>query len=267
MAETRRDEVGLGQLDPLRLRVRQKPAPGSVRNVATEAAALTQRAQPAPNGMRGTTGKPRRLFDAAKLFYYVICHGFHGRKSSCENRNASSLNCEFHHSATPSRCDIESMSIIDDIRAALEAKRMTQSELARAAGIDEDKLSKSLNRKRRFQAEELDAIRRIVGLGEPAGSIEVSIDTLTARREFAMRLKRVRTSKGWTIERAARGLIEAKRLEDIEASRDDPTILELDIISGRLGVSCDFLVTGAMDATHPDVTIEQRREPGRTKRK
>lgn len=61
-------------------------------------------------------------------------------------------------------------------------------------------------------------------------------------------------------------MIDPARLEYIEEGRGDPTLLELDLLASRFGLSLDYLVSGTFDATHPDHDAGDAQErPGRAR--
>lgn len=55
----------------------------------------------------------------------------------------------------------------EDILQLLNQRDMSQSELARRIGIDQNKLNKSLNGKRRITVSEMEAIKEVLGASQP----------------------------------------------------------------------------------------------------
>lgn len=55
----------------------------------------------------------------------------------------------------------------EEILQLLNEQDISQSELARRIGLDQDKLNKSLKRKRRFSVSEMDAIKGVLLQGQP----------------------------------------------------------------------------------------------------
>jgi repressor LexA len=55
----------------------------------------------------------------------------------------------------------------EDILQLLDQRGMSQSELARRIGLEQNKLNKSLNGKRRITTQEMSAIREVLGAAEP----------------------------------------------------------------------------------------------------
>lgn len=145
------------------------------------------------------------------------------------------------------------MSLVDAIKPALLDKGMTQRDLARALDMTDDQLSKSLRGVRRFSAEEAEKVREVLNLrsGSYGGTIADSEDELSARTDFAARLRNRRTDLGWSLERLARGALETDRLQQLEAGEVSPFLFELDELSARLRAPLDWLVSGVGPGPEP----------------
>lgn len=133
------------------------------------------------------------------------------------------------------------------VHAHLQRSGMKQKALAEAVGMTEVQLSRSLKSERRFKDWELVKIREVLEIpvsdvGEQSAAQRRA--ALDARRDFARRLRERRETLGWSVDRVARGIIDIDVYEALEAAEREPTVLDLELVAPRLGVSLVWLITG-----------------------
>lgn len=123
---------------------------------------------PAMHGGGRALGKPRYSSGASKSVddpygfvahnasYAIIAH--RTQAELCDIRNCDIRTGPQCHFMDP-----------EDILQLLGQRGMTQTALARQIGMEQNKLNKSLNGKRRITAQEMDAIKNALGMAEPIG--------------------------------------------------------------------------------------------------
>lgn len=160
------------------------------------------------------------------------------------------------------------MGWTDRLKSAADEANMTLADVARAAGLPEDRVRKYVSAgTANPRGSAIQDIARVLGVeylwlrdgiepkyagdGRPEHAQEAR-SNMDAQAEFGDRMRISREERGLSVARACAGLtIGESRWRSIETGQAAPTLVELQVISERLRASLDWLVSGWVGEPRP----------------